>query len=85
MWTISAAATGATGAANVLTNLRRSDLTGAEVSGDALRCGHGWWRGAPLLQHICWPVGTGSGLAVYTSGHLFAKRWRNRRAQRSFL
>lgn len=74
MFTVSAAVSAATGAGNVPTNLRRSELTGAEVGGDALRRGHGRRGSAPLLQHVCGGVGTGSGLGVYAGGHLFGKR-----------
>lgn len=78
MWTVSAVVTAAAGAGNVPTNLRRSEVTGAEVGGDALRRGHGRRGSASLLQHVGGGAGTGSG--VYTGGHLFGKRRRNRGA-----
>lgn len=85
IWSISAAVRAATGAANVPTNLRCSEVTGAQVGRDTLRCGHGRLGGTPLLRHVCGPVGTVSDLTVCTSAHLFAKRRRNWGAQRSFL
>lgn len=75
----------ATGAATIPTNLRCSEVTGAQVGRDALRHGHGRPGGTPLLRYVCGPVGTGSDLTVCTRTHLFAKRRRHRSAQRSFL